>query len=150
MAKLTLSLGSNLGNRSQFLADARSELQSTLGPLIYCSAEQNNSAWGNTDQPDFLNQIVVLTTPPPLLSGHHIRQRLHEILDHCQRIETHLGRVRTEHWGPRTIDIDLVFVDDIHYEDERISLPHPWWHRRPFVTDLLPPGFILPARPRSR
>ena len=140
MAKLTLSLGSNRGDRHALLATARNELAGRLGPLSFQSAVIETEAWGNTQQAGFLNQLVICRIP------HLITERvqpvvLHRLLDITQSIETALGRVRRRPWGPRTMDIDLIFLDDVRYEDHRISLPHPWWRQRAFVTDLLPPTF---------
>ena len=140
MAKLTLSLGSNLGDRHELLAAARSQIAATLGALTYESPIVETPAWGNTDQPHFLNQLIVCVLPPP--DGTIFRPAyLHAVLDRTQTIEASLGRHRTQHWGSRTIDVDLIFLEDIRYEDDRLSLPHPWWRQRAFVTDLLPPGF---------
>ena len=135
MAKLTLSLGSNLGDRSEYLTRARRLLADRLGPLRYASPILETPAWGNTAQPDFLNQVIVVETalPPPLAAT------LHSLLDTTQSIERELGRVRTSHWGPRTIDIDIIFCGGVRYEDDRIQIPHPLWRQRSFVTDLLPP-----------
>lgn len=135
MAKLTLSLGSNLGDRTEYLARARRLLTTRIGPIRYASPILETPAWGNTAQPDFLNQVVVIETalPPPLAAA------LHHLLDTTQAIEQALGRVRTEHWGPRTVDIDIIFIDDLHYTDDRLTVPHPLWQERSFVTDLLPP-----------
>ncbi|THH41584.1 2-amino-4-hydroxy-6-hydroxymethyldihydropteridine diphosphokinase [Neolewinella litorea] len=137
MAKLTLSIGSNLGNREEILARARKALTAVLGPIRYASPVLETPPWGKEDQPSFLNQLLVVETAANL-SGKGIRDELHRLLSSTQEIENKLGRQRDLHWGPRTIDIDLIFVDDLLYEDERISLPHPWWKQRSFVTDLLP------------
>ena len=143
MAKLTLSLGSNLGDRRRFLADARRELGRQLGPLVYTSTLVRNPPWGPVPQEDFLNQVIVLSVEASL-SGPPLPADLHRILDITQAIETRAGRQRDVRWGPRTLDIDLIFLEDIIYEDERLSLPHPWWWQRGFVRDLLPPGLLDP------
>ncbi len=140
MAKLTLSLGSNLGARSDLLAAARGAIDLRLGTITYRSAIIETRAWGNTHQADFLNQLVICTLRPFGQSAIDPTY-LHRLLDTTQSIEAQLGRVRDQPWGPRTIDIDLIFLNDIRYEDYRLSLPHPWWRQRAFVTDLLPPGF---------
>lgn len=139
MAKLTLSLGSNLGNRRAILEAAIRELIARLGPLHYRSELIETPAWGLTDQPNFLNAVIVLAAPPDRPTyGSTLPPTLHRYLDACQAVEDQFGRVRGMPWGPRTLDVDLVFVDDIIYEDERLSLPHPWWRERTFVRDLLP------------
>ncbi|MCP9235411.1 2-amino-4-hydroxy-6-hydroxymethyldihydropteridine diphosphokinase [Lewinella sp. JB7] len=141
MAKLTLSTGSNVGDREFYLARAGSLLEERLGTIVYRSEVIETAAWGYTEQSPFLNQVLVLEAEVET-SGPAIGPDLHRLLDITQAIEEELGRQRTLKWGPRTVDIDLIFVDDLRYEDERISLPHPWWRHRPFVTQLLPPDLM--------
>lgn len=131
---LTLALGTNLGNRREILTSARRLITARIGPIRQASAVLETAAWGVTDQPDFLNQVIVVDytlAPPPL------RPQLHALLDLTQGIEADLGRERKTHWGPRTCDIDLIFLGDLRYEDERLSLPHPWWRERDFVAPLV-------------
>ncbi|PPK86356.1 2-amino-4-hydroxy-6-hydroxymethyldihydropteridine diphosphokinase [Neolewinella xylanilytica] len=143
VAKLTLSLGSNLGNRDQYLAQARERLSAALGQVVYASDVITTPPWGLLAQQDFRNQVLVIDLGFPTASG-GIREQLHRILEVTQTIECDLERVRHHKWGPRTLDIDIIFVDDLIYEDERISLPHPWWWYRSFVKDLLPGGLLDP------
>ncbi|WP_173021425.1 2-amino-4-hydroxy-6-hydroxymethyldihydropteridine diphosphokinase [Lewinella sp. W8] len=144
--QLTLALGTNLGNREQNLARARQSLMDYIGPLVARTAVVETPAWGVTDQPAFLNQVIVLDATRNLrgahragarLTGKALVDQLHRWLDVCQHIEQTGGRERKLHWGPRTIDIDLIFADDVHFEDHRLSLPHPWWNKRDFVGGLL-------------
>lgn len=133
---VTIALGSNLGDRTDILARARQLVVERIGPILADSSLVNTPAWGMTEQPDFLNQVVVVSyqeqhTDLPLSA------RLHRLLDLSQSIETDLGRERKTHWGPRTCDLDLIFVDDLAYEDERLSLPHPWWSARDFVGGII-------------
>lgn len=137
MAKLTLSLGSNLGDRDQYLREARRLLSKRLGEIVYESNLLQTPPWGKLDQPAFLNQVIVLHAPDRS-AAQTVNAYLHHLLTVTQSIEAELGRERKEHWGPRTVDIDLIFLDDIIYEDERLSLPHPWWRERDFVHRLLP------------
>ena len=132
-----------MGDRAEFLTRARGLLADRLGREVYASAAVETAAWGPVAQADYLNQVIQLHIPGDLY-GRPLRPELHRILDLTQAIEHDLGRVRAERWGPRTIDIDLIFLDDLVYEDERISLPHPWWYERSFVRDLLPPGSLDP------
>ena len=143
MAKLTLSLGSNEGNREEYLGRARSELTDRLGPIVYASEIVSTPPWGPVPQGDFLNQVLLLEVDATL-RGPGVAEGLHAILEITQSIERRCGRRREVHWGPRTLDIDLVFLEDVIYEDDRVSLPHPWWHHRPFVRDLLPFGVVDP------
>jgi 2-amino-4-hydroxy-6-hydroxymethyldihydropteridine diphosphokinase len=127
MAGIFLLLGTNLGDRSQNLADAVSSLARKAGPLVRESAVYQTAAWGKTDQPWFLNQAIELATtldPFRLLST---------ILD----LEMQLGRERIEKWGERRIDIDILLYNNqlIHTRD--LIVPHPQLeHRRFALTPL--------------
>lgn len=135
---LTLALGTNLGDRAVILAAARKLIGERIGPIIAESSVVETAAWGVTDQPDFLNQVVVVDYPAPQPTP-HLRPRLHDLLNATQAIEADLGLDRTTktHWGPRTCDVDIIFWGDLRYEDERISLPHPWWAVRDFVGGVI-------------
>ncbi|MBC6995192.1 2-amino-4-hydroxy-6-hydroxymethyldihydropteridine diphosphokinase [Neolewinella lacunae] len=134
--QLTLGLGANLGDRHATLAQARELLVDQFGPLIAASQLLQTAAWGRTDQPDFLNQVIIIKwTPPAHLQ--RVPEQLHFLLNGIQATEAQLGRTRDLHWGPRTCDVDLIFVDDLRYEDERINLPHPWWRERDFVGGII-------------
>ena len=137
MAKLTLSTGSNLGDRRELLTKALHSLVSRIGPALYVSEIVETPAWGRKGQPDFLNQLVILETGRPA-RGPGLPKELHRLLGIAQTVEAEAGRVRLLEWGARTLDIDLIFLDDVRYEDDRVSLPHPWWRHRDFVTALLP------------
>lgn len=138
---LTIALGANLGDRDATLATARQLIQDRLGPLHVASSLQETPAWGMTDQPDFLNQVVVVLLKQEwvdlLNASSALTLGLHKLLDAVQAIETELGRQRKQHWGPRTCDLDLIFLEDLRFEDDRISLPHPWWHKRDFVGGII-------------
>lgn len=123
---LILQLGSNLGHREIYLARARVELEWRLGPIISQSSIYETAAWGVEDQEDFLNQVIEIDTSLPPL----------ECLAACQQIEDILGRQRTQKWGPRTIDIDLLLYDEHQSQTEELGLPHPYLAERRFV--LLP------------
>src|SRR5689334_22762335 len=102
MASSYLLLGSNLGDRRQHLLDALDGI-SYLGTIRKVSSVYRSAAWGNLDQPDFLNATVELETT------HDPEQLLEDIL----HIETGMGRVRNEKWGARLIDIDILFYDEL-------------------------------------
>ncbi len=138
---LTIALGTNLGDKDSNLSHARNLIRERIGAIIHESAVMTTKAWGVTEQPDFLNQIVVVSLDQHdfgnAAASSSIKAMLHHLLDITQAIEQTLGRERKTHWGARTIDLDLIFLDDIRYEDERISLPHPWWKERDFVRELV-------------
>ena len=88
--------------------------------------------WGVTDQPDFVNACALArTTLEPL-----------DLLDLVKATERAMGRRETRRWGPRIIDIDLLFYDDLTWRDDRLILPHPGVLERAFV--LLPLAEIAP------
>jgi 2-amino-4-hydroxy-6-hydroxymethyldihydropteridine diphosphokinase len=135
---LFLLLGANLGNRAETMAQATWQLSVKIGVIVKQSAIYETSAWGLTNQPAFLNQVLQLeTTLPPEV-----------VLAETQAIETGLGRVRHEHWGARTIDIDLLFYGDLVLNTDSLTLPHPFLHLRRFTLVPLAeiaPDFIHPV-----
>lgn len=99
MTKVYLSLGSNMGDRQGYLQRAVEALkQLTDTEVETVSSYYETAAWGLTDQADFLNLALALETQLPAES----------LLSACQAIEKDLDRVRHEHWGPRTVDIDIL------------------------------------------
>jgi len=119
-----LSLGSNLGDRAAHLAVARAILAAEF-PVVAVSSIYETVPVGVTDQPAFLNQVVVVDSndADALLAAAH-------------RAEATRGRIRSVRWGPRTLDVDVVSVDAQRTDDHRLTLPHPRAHERAFV--LLP------------
>jgi len=118
-----LGLGSNMGDRENFLASARDALDTHPQiQVLRSSAIITTEPYGVTDQPDFLNCVLEISTQ---LSAE-------ELLDFCLQTELELGRVRTIKWGPRTIDIDILLGPDVIQKD-RLTIPHPELHKREFV-----------------
>ena len=119
-----LSLGANLGERGETLREALRQLsQLPETHLTAVSPFYETAPWGKLDQPAFLNAAAAVTTtlmPQQLLHG-------------CQRIERALGRVRHEHWGARTIDIDLLYIAGVSLASPELVLPHPYLTQRAFV-----------------
>jgi 2-amino-4-hydroxy-6-hydroxymethyldihydropteridine diphosphokinase len=126
-----LSLGSNLGERELFLQSAISELRA-LGTVEKTSPLHETPAWGKTDQPNFLNLAVKMSTELAPL----------QFLQKIQEIENKLGRERHEKWGSRTIDIDIIFWNTEHINLSELVVPHPYWQERDFV--LAPLREMLP------
>ncbi|TXK48708.1 2-amino-4-hydroxy-6-hydroxymethyldihydropteridine diphosphokinase [Pontibacter qinzhouensis] len=132
MPKLYLLLGGNLGNRAIYLEQARERLAKRIGEITSSSSLYETAAWGKTDQPAFLNQVLVLQT---MLQPEQVLQVIHAI-------ERELGRERIEHWGARVIDIDILFYEDLVLQTQRLTIPHPQLHMRRFT--LLPLAEIAP------
>lgn len=133
-----IGLGSNLGERSERLAEAVECLEHTRGiRLKKQSTVTETKAWGLTDQPDFLNQVVEIET---VLEPK-------ELIAHLLWIETLMGRTREVHWGPRTIDLDLLYFEDTILDSDLLNLPHPYVREREFVLEPLAeiaPHFVDP------
>ncbi len=128
-----VALGSNLGNREEYLEQGIESLRN----LEDCVVEQVSEIlatrpYGMTEQPDFLNGMVKLRT---LLTPWELLEQLH-------RIEQAAGRERLVHWGPRTLDLDIIFYDDCVIDTPELTIPHPDMQNREFVlkplTELAP------------
>lgn len=126
-----LGLGSNLGDRAANLAAARRALAPQVR-LLAASPVYETAPWGYTDQPDFLNQVLQGETELDPFA----------LLDHLKALEIRLGRQPTFRYGPRAIDVDLLFYDDLVLETERLTLPHPELAKRAFV--LVPLADLAP------
>lgn len=126
MKEVYLLLGSNLGDSKKKLSDALKIIEEKLGSVIRSSSLYQTAAWGKTDQPDFINQVLCLRTKLPP------RQLLEQILV----IENQLGRIRAEKWSSRTIDIDILFYGVLIVQEKDLIIPHPFLHLRKFT--LLP------------
>ena len=122
--KAFIALGSNLGEREAMIRLALDDLaRLPATTLVRASSLYDTEAVGETDQPNFLNAVVELDTE---LSA---RQLLWNLL----LIEKRLGRVRTQRWGPRTIDLDLLLYGRQQMDTPALTLPHPRMHERAFV-----------------
>ncbi|PHI21757.1 2-amino-4-hydroxy-6-hydroxymethyldihydropteridine diphosphokinase [Lewinellaceae bacterium SD302] len=126
MSQLIIGLGSNQGDRSRKLSLARGLCRQFYGPLLRVSPIYQTAAWGVEEQPDFLNQVIILET----------ELRPQTCLTTAMAIENLMGRVRRQHWGPRVIDVDLLYYDDQIIDSPDLVLPHPRIQERNFV--LLP------------
>lgn len=119
-----LSLGSNLGDRAGFLAQACASLAALPGTTVVAVSRVYETApQGGVEQPAFLNQVVCLETqlaPDVLLAA-------------AQRLEAAAGRVRGVRFGPRTLDIDILLYEAVESADPDLTLPHPRLRERAFV-----------------
>ncbi len=132
MHSVYLLLGGNLGNRALFLKQATERIREQVGSIKQLSKLYETAAWGKTDQPTFINQVVEVETT--LTPG--------EVLQSINSIELALGRIRQEHWGARVIDIDILLYDDLVQQSQRLTIPHPQLHLRRFT--LMPLAEIAP------
>ena len=133
-----LLLGSNLGNRAALLAAARQELATTAGELVAESGLYETAAWGREDQPAFLNQALALRT----------RLRPEALLAACQAAEQHAGRQRLEHWGSRTLDVDILLFGEEIIDTPTLVVPHPRLPERRFA--LVPLAEIAGTLPHPQ
>lgn len=129
---LTLLLGTNVGDRPDNLLKAMKGLKSLFGDPVEISSVYETPPWGKTDQDAFLNMALVYTT--------NIRPTV--LLDSILNLEVELGRVRQEKWGPRLIDIDIIFYGNMVYQSDILEIPHPYMHQRKFVLE--PMNEIVP------
>ncbi|WP_409470501.1 2-amino-4-hydroxy-6-hydroxymethyldihydropteridine diphosphokinase [Streptomyces sp. HC307] len=137
-----ISIGSNLGNRLETLQGAIDALEDTPGVRVKAvSPVYETEPWGVEpgSQPSYFNAVVVLKTTLPPSS----------LLERAHAVEEAFHRVRDEHWGPRTLDVDIVSYAEIVSDDPHLTLPHPRAHERAFVLAPwhdLDPDAQLPGR----
>lgn len=132
MTEAYLLLGSNLGNREQYLQQARQALEARAGTICAASGIYETAAWGVEDQQAFLNQILKIRT----------KLEPEALLQAALAAEQDLGRVRLKKWGERVIDIDILFYGNRVLQTEALTIPHPQLHRRHFT--LVPLAEIAP------
>lgn len=143
MAIVYIGMGSNMNHPKQQLIKAKKTLKKLAEvTLLNCSDLFQSKAMTLPDddkpQDDYINAVVKLDTQ---LSPH-------ALLDKCQQIENDQGRTRTQRWGARTLDLDILLYDNLELEDERLTIPHPGIADRDFVLyplcqlekDLMIPG----------
>lgn len=137
MAEAAIGLGSNMGDRRANLELARERLAaSPQVDVLQRSSLYETPPWGDLDQPAFLNACLrIETSLGP-----------NDLLALCLSIEQQMGRVRTRRWGPRLIDIDLLWLGDLQIASDTLTLPHPQIQNRAFVLaplcDIAPDKLI--------
>lgn len=132
MIKTYLLLGSNMGNREDFLSKALTEINASIGKITKKSKIYQTEPWGEKEQEDFLNIAVEVETK---LKPKKILEKIHEI-------EKLLDREETYKWGPREIDIDILFYGEEMISEMDLTIPHPFIHERKFT--LIPLAEIAP------
>jgi len=131
MGRVLLSIGSNVSPREQFLKQAITEI-SGLGEINAVASLYESEPYGETSQPTFLNTALVLTT----------EVLPHSLLAKLKTIEKKVGRQERYRWGPREIDIDIIFYDDLLITSRTLTIPHVDYHNRIFV--LMPLAELVP------
>jgi 2-amino-4-hydroxy-6-hydroxymethyldihydropteridine diphosphokinase len=138
-----LALGSNLGDRAAHLQHALDGLRVANGvAVVAVSRVYETDPVGGPEQGAYLNAVVAIETA---LSPW-------DVLALAQQLEAQAGRVRSERWGPRTLDVDVLLYDDVEQDDERLTLPHPRMWDRAFVLVPLAdvaPGIVAAAATRA-
>lgn len=136
MSVAYLGLGTNLGDRRENLRRAI-EIIATKMCVWQQSSLYETAAWGYTDQPDFLNQVVQVETDLTPL----------RLLNFLKKTEIELGRIANFRYGPRQIDLDILFYDDLVKNTSRLQIPHPRLAERAFVLvplNEIAPGLVHP------
>ena len=136
MSVAYLGLGTNLGDRRENLCKA---IETIATRMCVCqqSSLYETAAWGYTDQPDFLNQVIQVETDLTPL----------RLLNFLKKTEVELGRVANFRYGPRQIDLDILFYDDSVKNTSRLQIPHPRLAERAFVLvplNEIAPGLVHP------
>jgi 2-amino-4-hydroxy-6-hydroxymethyldihydropteridine diphosphokinase len=127
-----LLLGTNLGEPLKNLQAAKQQVAEKIGEILRVSSLYKTAAWGKMEQPDFFNQVIEIKTAlDPVF-----------LLDKILAIETWMGRKRIEKWGPRIIDIDILFFHQATIDTATLTLPHPGIPERKFT--LMPLAELAP------
>lgn len=122
MTRAVLSIGSNLGDRMAHLQGAIDAL-AVVVDIVAVSRVYETAPVGGPDQDDFLNAVLLVD----------IDLEPHALLVLCQQVEAQHDRIREVHWGPRTLDVDIISIDGIVLSEPELTVPHPRAHERAFV-----------------
>jgi len=123
MNEAYLLTGGNIGDRLQHLLQAKTEISKSCGTILQKSSVYETAAWGNEQQESFLNQVLKIET----------EKTAQQLLLSILQIEEDLGRKRAQKYGPRTIDIDILFFNGEVVEEPGLTIPHPQIQNRRFV-----------------
>lgn len=134
MAIIYIGIGSNLGSREENCLEALRLISAKVGRITKRSSMHETEPWGVLEQPKFINMVVEAESglePPGLLRA-------------LKEIEDKIGREETYRWGPRIIDLDILFYDDLVIDTPELKIPHPLIHEREFI--LKPLSEITPDK----
>lgn len=138
-----IAIGSNIGDTKQHLNNAVKELIDCEHIKdVHVSKYIETEPYGYVDQDKFLNGALICKT----------NFSPYELLDFLHLVEKHGDRVRKIHWGPRTIDLDIIFYDDLIMSEEDLIIPHTDMHNRDFVLGPLAeliPDFVHPVKHKT-
>jgi 2-amino-4-hydroxy-6-hydroxymethyldihydropteridine diphosphokinase len=134
MNEVYLLTGGNIGDSIQYLLSAKEEIKKRCGHILLQSSVYETAAWGNENQGTFLNQVLKIETTLGAW----------QLLKSILQIEEDLGRKRELKYGPRTIDIDILFFKDEVIDQAGLKIPHPRIQQRRFV--LVPLNEIAPGK----
>jgi 2-amino-4-hydroxy-6-hydroxymethyldihydropteridine diphosphokinase len=134
MSIVYIGIGSNLGNREGNCLKALELLPAGIAIVRKRSSLYETEPWGVPDQPAFINMAAEVETALAAL----------ELLGSLKSIEQEMGRKESGRWGPRVIDLDILFYDDLVIDSPELTIPHPLMHEREFV--LRPLAEIAPDK----
>jgi len=127
-----LSLGSNIGDKFNFLTLSKSLIYHKIGQILLSSNIYETEPWGVENQDSYLNQVISVQTD----------RTPNELLKDIHSIEKELGRIRNVHYGARTIDIDILYYGERIINAKRLKIPHPHIQKRRFI--LVPLSEVSP------
>jgi tRNA 2-selenouridine synthase len=133
LTKVLISLGGNIGQVSETFESAKEKIAATIGSINNQSAIYKTAAWGNTNQPDFLNQVIEIYTSLPA----------HQLMKQLLHIEESLGRTRSVKYDPRTLDLDILLYGNQTIQSDELTIPHPKIQERKFI--LIPLQALIPS-----
>ncbi len=138
MNGIYLGIGGNKGKRVQLLQKAHALIEEKMGVITRTSSIYETAAWGKTNQPNFLNQVLKVETSLDAQA----------CMRACLSIEQELGRTRKQKWESRTMDIDILFYNTAIINSKNLIVPHPYLHERNFVLaplNEIAPHFVHPV-----
>lgn len=143
MSKVYIGIGSNKGDRIEFLHNSILEIESDFGfNILDISSLYETKPYGVVDQPNYINAVILIETNYTPIEVYH------KVKD----IEKIVGRTKSKRWGEREIDLDIILYDSIIYKDELIEIPHKEYFKRDFVLVPLSEiahDFVDPIRKKS-
>jgi 2-amino-4-hydroxy-6-hydroxymethyldihydropteridine diphosphokinase len=132
MSIVYIGIGSNLGDREKNCSRSVDLLEKNGIVIRQESSLYETIPWGSRDQPLFLNMVIEVET----------ELKPQELLELLKNVEIEVGREKSSRWGPRIIDLDILLYDDITLNEETLTVPHPYLHKRDFA--LIPLCEIAP------